>query len=217
MGKNATFTVETPTTILASARSTSSALNITISKSNSQSVGRRIVVISLNVESNLKPDTRNLATIFLSQRLTDFLGETKIKHPLGWWRLGRFDTLGRHRDHLALKGFIYTPRWQIVLQSRLVNLLGETVTVFAQIKVRSLDKLKGILLIVADQAQRSLRRADHFGDELGPVGNRGPGRCQAALDGAIHICPGRELTKSLVLSEKVLRDLKHGGIDSSGL
>src|SRR5262249_61370363 len=119
MGKNATFTVETPTTILASARSTSSALNITISKSNSQSVGRRIVVISLNVESNLKPDTRNLATIFLSQRLTHFLGETKIENPFRRHRLRRFDLLGGHRDPFTLELFIHCSPEHTIQQSPL--------------------------------------------------------------------------------------------------
>src|SRR4249920_2073243 len=99
-----------------------------------------------------------------SQRLTHLLGETKIEDPLRRHRLWRFDALGGHRNHLALEFFVYAPGWQIVLQSRVVYLLGETVTVLAQIEVRSLDKLKGIFLVVADQAQRSLRRSDHFGD-----------------------------------------------------
>src|SRR5215510_9717547 len=219
MGKNATFTVETPTTILASAPSGGSAFNITMDKSNSKSLVRRTIIIPFNFESKLKPETRNLkpGNYISSQRLTHFLGETKIEHPLGWRRLNRFHTLGCHRDHLTLEFFIHTPGWQIVLQSRLVDLLGETVTVFAQIKVRSLDKLKGIFLIVADQAKRPLRRSGHFGDELGTVGNRRLGRSQAALDGTVDICAGSELFEPVVLGEKVLRDLQHRGVDGSGL
>ena len=72
-------------------------------------------------------------------------------------------------------------------------------------------------LVVADQAQGSLGRANHFGDQLGSFVDGRLGRRQPALHGAVNVRAGGELAKSLVRGKKVLRDLKHRGVDGSGL
>src|SRR5262249_56012469 len=126
-----------------------------------------------------------------------------------------FEVMSGWCDCCAVEVGIECQRWEIVLHCCVVNPLGEPLALLDEIEVRSFDKLKGIFLIVADQPQRSLRREDHFGDEFGPVGNGRFRRGQPALDRTVNTCTGGELSESLIYSEKILRDLEHGGVDGA--
>ena len=58
---------------------------------------------------------------------------------------------------------------------------------------------------------------NHLGDQLGALIDRCLRGCQAALHGAVKVGAGGELTESLIDGKKVLRNLKHGGINGAGL